>query len=121
MRRYQWSMTAAMFGLILATCSVYAAGGDGCQTRPDGRPWLGVHVMLTSRNHTAELTEVVGRLAELGVNAIVAEINYGYEYQSHPELRSGNVSNKEQIGRLVAECRKHNVRLIPQFQCLGHQ
>jgi len=57
----------------------------------------------------------------MGVNSIVAEINYGYEYQSHPELRSKNASSKKQIKMLTIECREKNIRLIPQFQCLGHQ
>jgi hypothetical protein len=87
----------------------------------ESRPWSGVHVGLSSQGQTKALTEVVGRLADAGINAIVAEINYGFEYQSHPELRSGNGSTKEQIRTLAAECRKHHIRLIPQFQCLGHQ
>jgi hypothetical protein len=95
---------------------VFAAEGA-----KESRPWLGVHVLVTNRNQVAALAEAVGQVADLGVNAIVAEINFGFEYQSHPELRSDNPSTKEQIGRLVAACRKHNVRLIPQFQCLGHQ
>jgi len=85
------------------------------------RPWLGVHVILTTKDNTEQLAQVVKGLAEMGVNSIVAEINYGYEYESHPELRSNNSSSKESVKRLVDECKKNNVRLIPQFQCLGHQ
>lgn len=84
-------------------------------------PWRGVHVMMTTQDKTEQLTEVVGELADVGINVIIAEINYGYEYQSHPELQAGNPNTKEQIKKLVAECRKHHIRLIPQFQCLGHQ
>ncbi len=85
------------------------------------RPWSGVHVGMNSQVQTQALTEAVGKLADLGINVIVAEINYGFEYQSHPELRSDNCSTKEQIQKLVAACKDHHVRLIPQFQCLGHQ
>ena len=85
------------------------------------RPWLGVHVMLTTANKTEQLARVVKDLAEMGVNAIVAEINYGYEYESHPELRSDNPSSRESVKALVEECQANHVRLIPQFQCLGHQ
>ena len=85
------------------------------------RPWLGVHILMTTQDKTVQLTEVVSKLAEVGINVIVTEINYGYEYQSHPELRTDNPSTKEQIKKLVAECRRCHVRLIPQFQCLGHQ
>ena len=85
------------------------------------KPWLGVHVSVGNSGKTVQLTEMVGQLADLGINAIVAEINYGYEYKSHPELRSSSPSSAEQIRKLVTTCREHHVRLIPQFQCLGHQ
>jgi hypothetical protein len=104
--------------LFLTACFVFSSLAP---VFGEGEPWLGVHVMMTSRDKTGQLTEVVEQLASVGINAIVAEINYGYDYQSHPELRAGNPSTKEDIAKLVAACRKHHVRLIPQFQCLGHQ
>ena len=87
----------------------------------DTRPWLGVHVSLGGRGQAEALTGAIAALADAGINTIVGEINYGFKYQSHPELAADNAGTKEQIGKLVAECRKHRIRLIPQFQCLGHQ
>jgi hypothetical protein len=84
-------------------------------------PWRGVHVGIGNQRAVEQLTGFMARLAEMGINVIVGEINYGYEYQSHPELRQRNAVSAEQIKKLLAECRKHHVRLIPQFQCLGHQ
>jgi len=83
--------------------------------------WRGVHVGISSGKAVEQLTAVVGTLARGGINVIVGEINYGYQYQSHPELRAGNACSSEQIKKLLLECRMFNVRLIPQFQCLGHQ
>jgi len=83
------------------------------------QPWLGVHVLMASGDKTNQLIDVVDDLAAVGINTIVTEINYGFEYQSHPELRAENPSSAEQIRKLVATCRAHHVRLIPQFQCLG--
>jgi hypothetical protein len=105
---------------VLFSMSLLSQGFAAEASKPS-KPWLGVHILMTSSRQTTDLTEVVGSLAKLGINAIVAEINYGFEYQSHPELRSDSSISKDQIARLVAECRKHKVRLIPQFQCLGHQ
>jgi len=105
-----------MFGLAVVVCLMPRV----CPAR-ETKPWLGVHVSIGNVGKTKALTEVVPRLAEVGINAIVAEINYGYAYESHPELRATNPNSREQIGGLVAECRKHGIRLIPQFQCLGHQ
>jgi len=108
-------MRKSLFVTVCLVCSlIVPAFGEG-------KPWLGVHVLMAGRDKTTQLTEVVGKLADVGINAIVAEINYGYAYESHPELRAGNPSTKEDIGKLVAACREHHVRLIPQFQCLGHQ
>jgi lysophospholipase L1-like esterase len=93
-----------------------------CSTDDNGTsPWLGIHLYAITNDKVEQLTEAVEAIARLGINAVVVEINYGYEYQSHPELRSPNASGKEQVQKLVAQCRKYNVRLIPQFQCLGHQ
>lgn len=101
--------------LALTLIAPNAFGAD------DSEPWCGVHVLITDRDKTAELTGVIEEVATLGINAIVAEINYGYAYAAHPELRAGNPSSQEDIRKLVAACKKHKVRLIPQFQCLGHQ
>ncbi len=112
-------VVCAMLGLLV---SVFLVSKLSAADAPrNAHPWLGVHVMLGNRGQAAALAEAVGGLADAGINAVVAEINYGFKYQSHPELASDNGSSKEQIGRLVAECRKHRIRLIPQFQCLGHQ
>jgi predicted GH43/DUF377 family glycosyl hydrolase len=100
--------------------AITATGLCGSDTPPP-QPWLGIHVMMGSKDATEKLTAGVAELASLGINALVAEINYGYQFESHPELSGGNASSKADIQKLVAECRKYKVRLIPQFQCLGHQ
>jgi hypothetical protein len=63
----------------------------------------------------------IPRLAEMGVNVIVAEVNYNYAYTSHPELRGDHPITLGRARALAQACRQHAVRLIPQFQCLGHQ
>jgi Glycosyl hydrolase family 20, catalytic domain len=67
------------------------------------------------------LSGEIPALAELGVNVLVAEVNYYYAYASHPELREPDPIRRETIQGLVRVCREHAIRLIPQFQCLGHQ
>jgi len=92
--------------------------------RNDGRagePWRGVHLLLTRNEQVDALIGEVPALARMGVNGIVAEVDYDYAYQSHPELRGGNPIGEERARALVRVCRTHGVRLIPQFQCLGHQ
>jgi len=108
---------------MLSSCLILVVSSAAfCSTTATQKqPWVGIHILMTTKDKTEQLTEAVTGLAEMGVNSIVAEINYGYEYQSHPELISENASSKELVKKLVNECRKNHVRLIPQFQCLGHQ
>ena len=103
--------------IILITSPICFGSTDSGQTNP----WLGIHLYATTNDKVEQLAEAVEEIARLGINALVVEVNYGFQYESHPELRSPNASDKEHIKKLVTQCRKYNVRLIPQFQFLGHQ
>ncbi len=122
-------------GLIAAAARARAAGGEArpakAATRPaagapavgpkPGEPWRGVHLGINGRS-IGPLAEEVPKLAALGVNVLVVEVNYNFEYASHPELRSGtDVVTRRDARGLAKACRAAGVRLIPQFQCLGHQ
>ncbi len=110
MRRI-WIMLSELIFLLLSSLS-FAENNNS---------WRGIHLLMSSGNDTEILTSLVKDLAEAGINTLITEVNYGYEYKSHPELRTDNPSTPEQIKKLVSECKKHKIRLIPQFQCLGHQ
>jgi len=60
-------------------------------------------------------------LPKEGVNVLVLEINYNYQYTRHPEIAGPRVLSKEDIKQLAAACKEAGVRLIPQINCLGHQ
>jgi hypothetical protein len=85
------------------------------------RYWFGIHVLINSNEDTLELARDLPSLAELGVNVLLVEVNYHYEFISHPELRMPNSINQETVKQLLKICRQNNVRLLPQVQCLGHQ
>jgi len=85
------------------------------------RQWRALHLigpqpekMPLTRQFVAEV------LAPMGINVLILEVNYGFEFKSHPELECRGVT-RQQARELVDVCRKHNVRLIPLFNCLGHQ
>jgi Glycosyl hydrolase family 20, catalytic domain len=84
--------------------------------------WIGIHLPAPSPDALPLLKRgITEALAPMGVNAIIFEINYNFQYQSHPELASPRAWSKEQIRELADHCRQSGIRLIPQFNCLGHQ
>jgi hypothetical protein len=86
-----------------------------------GEYWLGIHVLMDTKDALNTLIGEIPDLAGNGVNLLITEIDYNFEFQSHPELRSKGHITKEEIKSLLKICRDNNVVLVPEFQCLGHQ
>jgi hypothetical protein len=100
-----------------------AAGQDEPKPARKPGPWRALHLLNYNTDKDLEtLGSQVPNLAELGLNVIILEIDYNFRFQSHPKLRLGsNPITPEGAARLTAACRKAGIRLIPEFQCLGHQ
>lgn len=56
-----------------------------------------------------------------GVNTLVLEINYRYQYSKHPEVVDANALSKDDIKSIVVASREANVQFIPMINLLGHQ
>ena len=83
--------------------------------------WRGVHLGLHSDQQAAALMEQLPKLSALGVNVLVLEVNYSFDYQSHPEIRPSQFTTKARARELVKSARNHGINVIPQINCLGHQ
>jgi hypothetical protein len=83
--------------------------------------WRGVHLGLHSDQQAAALRDQLPKLSALGVNVLVVEVNYSFEYQSHPEIRPGQFITKARARELVKSSRSKGINIIPQINCLGHQ
>ncbi|MGC9469587.1 MAG: family 20 glycosylhydrolase [Anaerolineae bacterium] len=83
--------------------------------------WCGIHLGLAHNPEVDRLVEEIPTLAEMGLNVLVPEVNYQFAYRSHPELQGDGPITRDRAQRLARACREHDIRLIPQFQCLGHQ
>src|SRR5438132_14092707 len=77
-----------MFLGILAG-SRQAAAGD--QPTPQKKPeqWHALHLLVFKTDKDLEvLGSQIPKLAQMGVNVLILEIDYNFQFQSHPELRS---------------------------------
>ena len=104
--------------MVLAVLILVSAPCAGAERET----WRAVHLGGQNDRHLEVLGKQIPTFAEMGINVIILEVNYGFNFESHPELRSSKTPITIQgAEKLVTICRKHGVRFIPQFQCLGHQ
>ncbi|WP_408006947.1 family 20 glycosylhydrolase [Pseudalkalibacillus sp. A8] len=59
-------------------------------------------------------------LAPKGINHLLLECNTSFVFESHPEITGGTLT-KQDAREIAAVCKNNGIRLIPLFQCLGHQ
>jgi hypothetical protein len=87
------------------------------------KPWRAVHLLdYNSDSALDALATNLEALAKQGMNVIILEVDYNFAFKSHPELRRGtDPITPDGARRFAALCKKLNIRLIPEFQSLGHQ
>jgi hypothetical protein len=97
----------------------------GDQPTPQKGPeqWRGLHLIVFKTDKDLEiLSSQIPKLAAMGVNVLILEVDYNFRFQSHPELRLGqDPITRAGARQLAAVCHKHGIRLIPEFASLGHQ
>jgi hypothetical protein len=89
--------------------------------RAQNTVWRGIHLGVSNDDAAKALIEALPKLASLGVNVVVAEVNYGFEFQSHPELRPSRFLTRARAREIVDTAHEQGIRVIPQLNCLGHQ
>ena len=127
-------MKRTTVGLVLLgffVTSLAANAGPPCAGQPkqawleawqkQNRSWRALH-LIGPRPEKMPVTQqfVAEVLAPLGFNVLIFEVNYGFQFASHPELECRGLS-RQQARELTECCRKHGIRLIPLWNCLGHQ
>jgi Glycosyl hydrolase family 20, catalytic domain len=97
------------------------AGGSSWLPPKNFETWRGVHLWLDCESSAQQLVQTLPALAQAGANVVVIEVNYSFEFPSHPELRLKNCITQKTAHALAAAARRSGIRLIPEFNCLGHQ
>jgi hypothetical protein len=83
--------------------------------------WRGVHLMVPDNKTADALQAEIPKLARGGVNVLIVEVNYAFEFPSRPKLRTAEFVSRAKLAKLAATARQHGIRPIPLFNCLGHQ
>lgn len=112
--------------LVFAMTVPLISSSMGLAREADPAEWRGVHIMAWGLAGGPEglvpLKEAITKVFHpLGVNVIVFEVGYNFDYRSHPELRQTKFITKKDAQDLVEHCHQYGIRVIPQFNCLGHQ
>ena len=85
-------------------------------------PIRGIHLSEPGKNDLGLCNKFIREeLPKQGVNVLVMEIDYNFQFKSHPELASDGALSVEDVKSILAACRDAKIRLIPQLNCLGHQ
>ncbi len=56
-----------------------------------------------------------------GLNTLVVEVGYGYQFQSRPEMKDPGGLDATHLKSIAEACRASNIRFIPGINLLGHQ
>ena len=123
-QRFQFCLrTLPVLAILIVLTTTPRLAGDEPDVARNPKPWRGLHVIVFSNDNDLEiLGRQIPKLAELGLNVLVLEVNFNFDFKSHAELRAGeNVITRAGAERLATLCRQHGIRLIPEFQCVGHQ
>ncbi len=92
------------------------------QSKQSEFPVRGLHVGVGRKGDIASWEKFIGEaLPQEGANLLVVEINYGYAYESYPQVAGDGALAAEDVKRLVTACRNAGVELVPQINALGHQ
>jgi len=114
------SILLILLTVTAALAADHPASAGGRARKPE--PWRAVHVITSSSRSLDALEGQLPKLAALGVNVLICEVNYGFDFQSHPELKAGaGAITKARAGKFVAAARARGIRIIPMLNCIGHQ
>jgi hypothetical protein len=85
-------------------------------------PVRGLHLSAPKPDEIPLAVRFIGEaLPKEGVNLLVLEIDYRYQFSRRPEVAEPDALSEAAVRQLVDACRRAGVRLIPQINLLGHQ
>jgi len=123
--RQLWKNVLAMtVALAFAVAAAPARGADKAWLKvwqQKSAAWRALHLIGPQPQRLDVTRQLIDEfLVPMRFNVLILEVNYGFAYGSHPELECGGLT-RQQARDLTDFCRQRGIRLIPLFNCLGHQ
>ena len=85
-------------------------------------PWRAVHIFLPAEKEMGLFRRFVDEvLIPYHFNTLVVEVNYDFPYRSRPEVRDTDARSRTLCTNLRDIVNSRGLRLIIEFNCLGHQ
>jgi hypothetical protein len=115
------SFSCMWISIVCALLSAFPA--QAAENRPDSvLPVRGLSIGAPLSNGlNGFLRFIEEELAPAHFNLLILRVDWGYAYETHPELRSENPLTKSEVKKIVAVCKKHGIAVAPQINLLGHQ
>ena len=119
-------MILTRFLFVVLLIVMFAASHSRCEVHAEPKStkqWRALHLLdYNSDNDLDALGQNLTSLADKGINVLILEVDYNFAFKSHPKLSRGtNPITREGARKFAEKCRKLGIRLIPEFQSLGHQ
>jgi hypothetical protein len=90
--------------------------------KPSAMPVRGLHMSAPAKRDLSAFTNFVRTVLQpQGVNTLILEFNYGFDYHSRPEFANPAGLGSNEVQQLARVCQAAGLELIPQINCLGHQ
>src|SRR5437868_3044187 len=85
-------------------------------------PVRGLCLAAPQANRVDEFIKFISdELAPRSVNVLILRVDYGFQFQSRPEMADPRGLSKEQAQKIAAACKQRQIRIIPLINLLGHQ
>lgn len=84
-------------------------------------PIIGIHTLVYTDEGAQMTIDSLAGLADQGVNLLVVEVGYSYQFESHKELAEKYGLSFHYARRLSNRAKELGILVVPEMACLGHQ
>jgi Glycosyl hydrolase family 20, catalytic domain len=85
-------------------------------------PVRGLHLSAPAKRDLPGTLEFIrNSLPKAGVNTLVLEFDFNFDFKSRPEFADPSALGKDEVQQILKACQDAGIELIPQLNCLGHQ